>query len=70
MHDIQRRNKAIRQRYFDLVGQKVPIMLAYTMTGKEFYLSERRVREIISKMKYKMAKIANKKLIFVVPLHS
>ena len=51
MHDIQRRNEAIRQRYFDLVGQKVPIMLAYTMTGKEFYLSERRVREIISKMK-------------------
>jgi hypothetical protein len=48
MIDIQRRNKAIQQRFYELLGQGSPVMLAYAMTGKEFYLSEKRVRDIIA----------------------
>ena len=51
MHDIQRRNTAIRKHFYELLGQGMPIMLAYAMTGKEFYLSEKRVRDIIAKRK-------------------
>ena len=48
MHDIQRRNQAIRQRYYELLRQGMPIMVAYAMTGREFYLSEERIRKIIA----------------------
>ena len=51
MHDIQRRNTAIRKHFYELLGQGMPIMVAYAMTGKEFYLSEKRVRDIIAKRK-------------------
>jgi DNA polymerase III delta subunit len=52
---IQIRNKAICQRYFQLISQKVPTMHAYAITGKEFYLSEERIRKIIAQ-KHKWAK--------------
>ena len=52
---IQTRNKAICQRYFQLISQKVPTMHAYAITGKEFYLSEERIRKIIAQ-KHKWAK--------------
>jgi hypothetical protein len=48
MIDTQRRNEAIRQRYYKLLGQGNPVMLAYAMTGREFYLSEKRIRDIIA----------------------
>ena len=48
MIDIQRRNKTIRQRYYELLKQGHPVMLAYAMTGREFYLSEKRIRDIIA----------------------
>ena len=51
MHDIERRNKAIRKRFYELLGNGRPIMLAYAMTGKEFYLSEKRIRDIIAQRK-------------------
>ena len=48
MIDIQRRNKTIRQRYYELLKQGHPVMMAYAMTGREFYLSEKRIRDIIA----------------------
>ena len=50
MH-IQRRNREIRLHFYDLLKQGVPVMLAYTMTGDRFYLSEERVRQIVAKRK-------------------
>ena len=47
MSDIQRRNQHIKQRFYQLVG-KHPIMEIYAQLGYEFYLSERRIREIIA----------------------
>ena len=70
MHDIQRRNTAIRKHFYELLGQGMPIMLAYAMTGKEFYLSEKRVRDIIAKRKWQVSKIDNKKCDLSLPLHS
>ena len=43
------RNKAIRERYYQLVRDGTPFMVAYAMTGREFYLSDERVRKIIAK---------------------
>ena len=51
MHNIQRRNQAIRQRFFEELGKGLPIMEAYAKVGHEFYLGERRVREIIAEKK-------------------
>ena len=51
MHNIQRRNQAIRQRFFEELGKGMPIMEAYAKVGHEFYLGERRVREIIAEKK-------------------
>ena len=47
MTDIQRRNKHIKQRFYQLLG-KYPLMEIYIQLGYEFYLSERRIREIIA----------------------
>ena len=51
MHDIERRNRAIRKHFYDLLGRGLPIMVAYAMTGQQFYLSEKRIRDIIAKRK-------------------
>ena len=51
MNDIQRRNREIRKHFYSLLGQGIPIMLAYAMTGQQFYLSEKRIRDIIAKRK-------------------
>ena len=48
MHDIERRNKAIRKHFYDLLGKGIPIMQAYSMTGYAYFLSERRIRAIIA----------------------
>jgi hypothetical protein len=50
MH-LQRRNTAIRQHFYSLLQQGIPVMLAYAMTGNQFYLSEERVRQIVAKRK-------------------
>lgn len=49
MHDIERRNRAIRKHFYDLLGTGLPIMVAYAMTGQEFYLGEERIRQIVAK---------------------
>ena len=49
MTDQARRNKAIRKCFYEQLGKGMPIMVAYAMTGQQFYLSERRIREIIAK---------------------
>lgn len=49
MIDIQRRNRAIRQYFYELLEKNIPIMLAYAMTGEKFYLGEERIRQIIAK---------------------
>ena len=51
VHDIDRRNRAIRHHFYDLLGRGLPIMVAYAMTGQQFYLSEKRIRDIIAKRK-------------------
>ena len=51
MNDIERRNRAIRKHFYDLLGRGLPIMVAYAMTGQQFYLSEKRIRDIIAKRK-------------------
>ena len=61
MIDIKRRNKAIREQFYELLGKDVPIMEAYAMTGQCFYLSERRVREIIAEKKNKWRSSTTKK---------
>jgi hypothetical protein len=50
MH-LQHRNRVLRLHFYDLLKQGVPVMLAYTMTGDRFYLSEERVRQIVAKRK-------------------
>lgn len=49
MIDTQRRNRAIRQYFYELLDKHTPIMLAYTITGEKFYLGEERIRQIIAK---------------------
>ena len=49
MHDIERRNRAIRKHFYDLLGTGLPIMVAYAITGQEFYLGEERIRQIVAK---------------------
>ena len=51
MYDIQRRNKAIREHFYEQIGKGLPIMVAYAKVGQAFYLGERRVREIIAEKK-------------------
>ena len=51
MNYFQQRNQAIREHFYHLLDQGYPLMLAYTMTGKQFYLSEERVRQIVAKRK-------------------
>lgn len=47
MTDIERRNRHIKLRFNQLLG-KHPVMVIYAQLGYEFYLSERRIREIIA----------------------
>ena len=51
MIDIQRRNKAIRKCFYEQLGKGMPVMELYLMIGKQFYLSEERVRQIVAKRK-------------------
>ena len=51
MIDIQRRNKAIRKCFYEQLGKGMPVMELYVMIGKQFYLSEERVRQIVAKRK-------------------
>ena len=51
MIDQERRNNAIRKCFYEQLGKGLPIMEAYSMTGKQFYLSEERVRQIVAKRK-------------------
>ena len=43
MIDIQRRNKVIRQRYYELLEQGNPVMLAYAMVLRVLALAGRAV---------------------------
>ena len=61
MIDIERRNKAIRKCFYEQLGKGRPIMEAYAMAGQCFYLSERRVREIIAEKRNKWRKSTTKK---------
>ena len=49
MYYRSERNIAIRQTFYAFVKQGYPIMQAYTETGKVFYLSEERIRQIVAK---------------------
>ena len=51
MIDQERRNNAIRKCFYEQLGKGTPVMEAYSMTGKQFYLSEERVRQIVAKRK-------------------
>ena len=66
MHDIERRNRAIRKHFYDLLGTGLPIMVAYAMTGQEFYLGEERIRQIVAKRNcwYNIGKVYQQKIDF------
>ena len=51
MIDQERRNKEIRKCFYEQLGKGLPIMVAYAITGRAFYLSEKRIRDIIAKRK-------------------
>ena len=51
MTDQARRNKAIRKCFYEQLGKGMPVMELYVMIGKQFYLSEQRVRQIVAKRK-------------------
>lgn len=44
----QLRNHAIRRRFYQLLRENVPRMNAYIRVGNEFFLSDERVRKIVS----------------------
>jgi len=51
MHDIQRRNRALCERFYAELGKGIPIMQAYAIIGEQFYLSEERARKIIAQQR-------------------
>ena len=51
MTDIQRRNREIRKCFYEHLGKGMPVMELYVLIGKQFYLSEERVRQIVAKRK-------------------
>ena len=53
MTDQARRNKEIRKCFYEQLGKGTPIMEVYVIIGKQFYLSEERVRQIVAKRKAK-----------------
>ena len=54
MTDQARRNKAIRKCFHEQLGKGMPVMELYVMIGKQFYLSEERVRQIVAKRKSRL----------------
>ena len=49
LYQLRRRNKAIHERYEELIRNGMPFMLAYEQTGEDFYLSEETIRKIINR---------------------
>ena len=49
LYQLRRRNKAIHERYEELIRNGIPFMLAYEQTGEDFYLSEETIRKIINR---------------------
>lgn len=45
---LAERNKRIRQIFAQYLRQGLPVMQAYARTASDFYLSENRIRDIIS----------------------
>jgi len=49
MYQIQKRNNAIQLRFDFYIRSGMPRMLAYARTAEDFFLSEKRVRDIVKK---------------------
>lgn len=46
-YQLTERDKALREAFYGHLREGLPPMKAYTKTAEEFYLSEKRVRDII-----------------------
>ena len=51
MIDQARRKNERRKCFYEQLGKGLPVMELYVMIGKQFYLSEERVRQIVAKRK-------------------
>ncbi len=47
-YQLHQRNQAIRRTFYRYIQTGIPRMLAYAQTAAEYYLSEKRVRDIIA----------------------
>ena len=47
-YHLHRRNTAIKSQFIAYIQSGLPRMTAYAKTGEDFYLSEKRVRDIVA----------------------
>lgn len=47
-YHLRRRNTAIKSQFIAYIQSGLPRMTAYAKTGEDFYLSEKRVRDIVA----------------------